>query len=137
MGEKDLIALNNLVDEALKKQSELDKMGAELAAKNEQFAKFLEQQKRNQDELDILKDDIKTYMLEHDIKQHDTGYVELKLSPTGRYKCDDVSVVDDSLCKIVKSLDNSKVKAYVHLNGELPKGVEDGGYRLTMKVKES
>lgn len=135
MENKELLALNQMVEETLAKEAELERVGAELAAKNEQFASFLVQQKRNQDELAVLKDEIKTYMLEHNLYEHDTGAVELKLSSTGKFKAEDISTVDDSLCKIVKTLDNSKVKAYKELNGKLPEGVEDAGYRLTMKVK--
>lgn len=133
---KDLIALNSLVDEYAEKEKSLSSLSSELELQSRQFANFLEQQKRQADELAILKDEIKNYMIEHNITEHDTGLVNLKLSSTGKYTCDNVNAMPDELCKIVRSLDNTKVKAYKELNGELPEGVSEAGFRLTMKVKD-
>lgn len=133
---KDLIALNSLVDEYAEKEKSLSSLSSELELQSRQFANFLEQQKRQADELAILKDEIKNYMIEHNITEHDTGLVNLKLSSTGKYICADVDAIPNELCKIVRSLDNAKVKAYKELNGELPEGVSEAGFRLTMKVKD-
>lgn len=132
----DLQALDALVNDYQVKEQSLAALSSELELQSKQFATFLEQQKRQADELAVLKDAIKEYMVEHNITEHDTGLVELKLSSTGRYSCDDVEVVPNEFCKIVRSLDNAKVKAYEKLNGELPEGVSPAGVRLTMKVKE-
>lgn len=136
MNDKDLVALDELVNEYQEKEKSLSSLSAELELQSRQFATFLEQQKRQADELEVLKSAIKDYMVEHDIKAHDTGLVELRLSSTGRYSCEDVNTVPDELCKIVRQLDNSAVKAYETLHGELPEGVEPAGWRLSMKLKE-
>lgn len=136
MDNKDLVALDEMVNEYQVKEQSLATLSSELEVQSKQFATFLEQQRRQADELAVLKEAIKDYMQEHDIKEHDTGLVELKLSSTGRYTCDDLETVPDELCKIVRQLDNAKCKAYEKLHGELPEGVQTAGYRLTMKVKE-
>lgn len=133
---KDLAALDELVNDFQEKEKSLSLLSSELEVQSRQFANFLEQQKRQQDELAVLKDAIKDYMIEHDITEHDTGLVNLKLSSTGKYTCADVNTVPDELCKIVRQLDNQAVKAYEKLNGELPEGVESAGFRLSMKVHE-
>lgn len=137
MDNTEILALDQMVEATLAKEAELAKVGQELAARDEQFANFLVQQKRNQDELEVLKETIKEYMLEHGISEHSTNKVELKLSSTGKYKADDLDLVSDDFCKVVRSLDNKKVTAYKDLNGKLPDGVKEAGYRLTMKVKSN
>lgn len=136
MENKDLVALDEMVNEYQVKEQSLATLSSELEVQSKQFANFIEQQKRQADELAILKEAIKDYMTEHGIMEHDTGLVELKLSNIGRYTCSNLDALPDDLCKIVRSLDNAKVKAYEKLNGSLPEGVESMGYRLTMKVKE-
>lgn len=135
--DKDLEALDILVNECMEKETALAKTEQELALKNQQFAQFIEQQKRQADELAVLRAEIKEFMEEKGIKEHDTGYVSLKLTPTGRYTCENIEVVPEEVCKVVKQLDNAKCKAYAKLhNGELPEGVESCGNRLTMKVNK-
>lgn len=134
--DKDLESLDTLVNECMEKETALAKTAQELALKNQQFAQFIEQQKRQSDELAVLKAEIKDFMEEHDIKSHDTGYVELKLTPTGRYTCENIETMPDEVCKVMKTLDNAACKAYAKLhNGELPEGVTSCGNRLVMKVK--
>ncbi len=134
---KDLEALDTLVNECMEKETALAKTEQELALKNQQFAQFIEMQKRQSDELAVLKAEIKEFMEENGIKEHSTGYVDLKLTPTGRYTCEDIGVVPEEVCKVVKQLDNAKCKAYAKLhNGELPEGVTSCGNRLVMKVRE-
>lgn len=137
MENKDLIALDELVNDYQEKEKSLSLLSSELEVQSRQFATFLEQQRRQADELAVLKDAIKGFMIEHDIKEHDTGLVNLKLSSTGRYSCEDIESVPDEVCKIVKQLDNQAVKAYEKLHGELPEGISPAGWRLLMKVKEN
>lgn len=131
---KELQSLEQLIDDAVAKETALQKQEAELALQNEQFAMVLEQHKRQEAELDVLWDMVKQYMLDNDIWEHRTASLELKLSELGKYKAEDLDKVPDDLCKVVRSLDNSKVKAYRELNGKLPEGIEPLGYRLTKKV---
>lgn len=135
MNNKDLVALDALVNEYSEKEKSLSSLSSELELQSRQFANFLEQQKRQADELAILKDEIKNYMVEHNISQHDTGLVNLKLSSTGKYTCADVNAVPDELCKVVRQLDNKACKAYERLHGTLPEQVQPAGYRLIMRVK--
>lgn len=134
MESKDLVALNKLIDEATAKETELAEQEQALALQNEEFAKVLEQHKRQEAELNVLWDVVKQYMLENNIFKHETKSLSLSLSPLGKYKAENLDKVPDDLCKVVRSLDNAKVKAYFKLNGKLPKGVTDMGYRLTKKV---
>lgn len=134
MGNKDLIALNKLIDDATAKETALAEQEQALALQNEQFAKVLEQHKRQEAELNVLWEMCKTFMLEHNIMEHQTANLLLKLSPLGKYKTENIDAVPDEFCKIVKSLDSKKITAYKKLNDKLPEGVEDMGYRLTKKV---
>lgn len=134
MESKDLVALNKLIDDATNKETALQKQEAELALQNEQFAKVLEQHKRQEAELNVLWDMCKQFMLEHNIMEHQTNSLLLKLAPLGKYRADNLDIIPDDLCKIVRSLDNQKVTSYKNLHGHLPEGVTDLGYRLTKKV---
>lgn len=134
MENKDLVALNKLIDDATAKETALQAQEAELALQNEQFAKVLEQHKRQEAELNVLWDMVKQYMLENNIFKHETKSLSLSLSPLGKYKTDDIDKIPDEFCKIVKSLDNKKITAYKKLNDKLPDGIEDLGYKLTKKV---
>lgn len=134
MENKDLIALNKLIDDATAKETALAEQEQALALQNEQFAKVLEQHKRQEAELNVLWDMVKQYMIENGIMKHETNSLSLSLSPLGKYKAENIDNVPDDLCKIVRSLDNAKVKSYYKLNGSLPEGITDMGYRLTKKV---
>ena len=135
--QEDLKALNDLVEEYTSKETELMKVENELATRDEQFANFITAQKRLKEAKEVLVDMIKTEMHNRGLSEHETDTVILKLTPLGKYKTDDIEAVPDELCKVVKSLDNAKVKAYLQLNGKLPDGVESLGNRLTIKVKEA
>lgn len=135
--ENDMKALNDLVEEYTNQEAQLMKVEQELASKNEQFAEFITYQKRLKEMKDVLSEEIKEFMRKHNMREHETESVILKLTPLGKFKTDDIEAVPDELCKIVKSLDNKKVKAYVELTGKLPEGVESMGERLTIKVKEA
>lgn len=129
--DKDLEALNGLIDEAVAKENSIALREQELSLQDKRFAALLEERKRQADELQVLWDEVKQYMLDHGLKEHATDFIKLKLSPTGKYKTEDISKVDDSLCEIKKVLDNKKITSYLNLNGELPEGIEVAGYRLT------
>lgn len=129
--DKDLEALNGLIDEAVAKENSIALREQELSLQDKRFAALLEERKRQADELQVLWDEVKQYMLDHGLKEHATDFIKLKLSPTGKYKTEDISKIDDSLCEIKKVLDNKKITSYLNLNGELPEGIEVAGYRLT------
>lgn len=135
--ENDMKALNDLVEEYTNKETELMKVENELATRDEQFANFITTQKRLAEQKAVLTDMIKEEMSKRGLREHETDTVILKLSPLGKYKTDDIEAVSEDLCKVVKSLDNKKVKAYVELNGKLPEGVESLGDRLVIRVKEA
>ena len=135
--ENDMKALNDLVEEYTNKETELMKVEQELVTRDEQFANFITTQKRLKEQREVLNQMIKEEMEARGLTEHETDTVVLKLSPLGKYKAENLDEVDDSLCKVVKSLDNAKVKAYLNLNGKLPDGVESLGSRLVIKVKEA
>lgn len=135
--ENDMKALNDLVEEYTNKETELVKVEQELATRDEQFANFITTQKRLAEQKAVLTDLIKEEMTKRGLREHETDTVILKLTPLGKFKAADIEAVPNELCKVVKSLDNKKVKAYAELNGKLPEGVESLGDRLTIRVKES
>lgn len=135
--ENDMKALNELVEEYTNKETELMKVENELATRDEQFANFITTQKRLKEQREVLNQMIREEMEARGLTEHETDTVILKLSPLGKYKADNLDKIPDDLCKVVRSLDNSKVKAYLNLNGKLPEGVKSLGSRLTIKVKEN
>ena len=134
--ESDMKALNDLVEEYTNKETELMKVENELATRDEQFANFITTQKRLKEQREVLNQMIKEEMTKRGLKEHETDTVVLKLTPLGKFKAQDIESIPDELCKVVRSLDNAKVKAYAELNGKLPEGVESLGDRLVIKVKE-
>ena len=133
--DNDLTALNQLVEDYTNKETELMKVENELATRDEQFANFITTQKRLAEQREVLSQMIKEEMTKRGLREHETDTVILKLTPLGKFKAADLDAVPDELCKVVRSLDNKKVKAYVELNGKLPEGVESLGDRLQIKVK--
>lgn len=131
----ELVALNQLIDDVMEKEQELDKQGSELALQSKEFARFLEQQKRHQDELQVLWNSVKEFMESHDMTEHETDFIKLKLVPLGKYSTDNIDAVPDDLCDTKKVLNNKKCKAYEQLNGKLPEGVYSQGNRLTKQLK--
>lgn len=134
--ENDMKALNDLVEEYTNKETELMKVENELATRDEQFANFITTQKRLAEQKAVLTDMIKEEMAKRGLREHETDTVILKLTPLGKFKAADIEAVPDELCKVVKSLDNAKVKAYAELNGKLPEGVESLGDRLVIRVRD-
>lgn len=131
----DLEALDQLIDEAVDKEKSLAIRADELALQSKQFADYLAEKKHNDEALEALWLMVKEYMIEHKMSEHENDYIKLKLTPSGKYKADDIEAVSDELCDVVKKLSNKKVKAYVELNGELPEGVQSTGYVLRKTLK--
>ena len=133
----DLEALDQLIDEAVDKEKSLAIRADELALQSKQFADYLAEKKHNDEALDALWAMVKEYMIEHKMSEHENDYIKLKLTPSGKYKAEDIDSVDDSLCDIKKTINNRKVKSYIELNGHLPDGVESTGYILRKTLKEA
>lgn len=127
--------LEQLIDDAMEKESALSKRADELALQSKQFADYLAEKKHADEELEVLWQMVKDYMIEHNYTEYDGEHIELKLTPSGKYRAEDIESVSDELCDIKKVLNNKKVKAYLELNHELPEGVESTGYILRKKVK--
>lgn len=135
---KDLIALDDLINKAVNKESELEQTSKELAQKDKQFAQYLKQKKVMDDELKTLWEMVKETMEEQGLTEHENDYIKLTLSPSGKYRLTagtDIDEIDDNLCDIKKVLSNRKVKAYFGLNNSLPNGVESTGNILRKKLK--
>lgn len=128
-------ALDKLIDEAVEKERALQVKSDALALQSKEFADYLKEKKHIDDELEVLWVMVKNYMEENNITEHETDFIKLKLSPLGKYKAEDIDKVPDGLCKITKTLDNKKVKAFKSLNGYLPEGVVSLGNRLIKEIK--
>ena len=133
--EKDLKALNELIDDAMSEEKSLAIRADELALQSKQFADYLEEKKHSDERLEMLWALVKDYMLEHHLTEHENDFIKLKLTPSGKYKAEDIDKVDDALCDIKKIINNKKVKSFVELNGHLPEGVESTGYVLRKTIK--
>ena len=131
----DMKALDDLIDDAMNEEKALATKAEELALQSKQFAEYLAAKKHQDERLEVLWDLVKQYMVENDITEHETDYIKLKLTSSGKYKAEDIDSVPDELCKITRSLDNKAVKAYLKLNGKLPEGIESTGYILRKKIK--
>lgn len=129
-------ALAKLVDDAMAKEQELQQREEALALQNKEFAEMMVARKRQNDELDVLWSLVKDYMEEHHIQHHSTDYIDLTLSPSGKYRLAEGATMEDvpdEVCVVRKAIDNKKVKAYFGLNNSLPKGVESTGNILRKK----
>lgn len=127
--------LQELIDNALNKEKELQVRSEELALQDKRFADYLQAKKHADEELEVLWGMVKDYMIDNNYTEYDGEHIELKLTPSGKYRAEDIESVSDELCDIKKVLNNKKVKAYLELNHELPEGVESTGYILRKKVK--
>lgn len=130
----DLKALDRLIEEAANRENELQTRSEELALQNKAFADYLKAKQHADEEIEILWQMVKDYMVENDIREHTNDFISLKLTPSGKYKTDDLDSVPDDLCDIKRVLSNKKVKAYVELHGELPTGVASTGFILRKKL---
>lgn len=132
----DIEALDQLIDDAVNEEKSLAVKADELALQSKQFADYLAQKKHNDERLAQLWELVKDFMIENNLTEHENDYIKLKLSPSGKYKAEDISQIDDALCDIKKVLNNKKVKSFVELNGKLPDGVQSTGYILRKTLKE-
>jgi hypothetical protein len=128
-------ALDELIEDAVNEEKALATKADELALQSKQFADYLAAKKHQDERLEMLWQMVKDEMIAEGITEHENDYIKLKLTPSGKYKTDDIDSIPDELCKIVRSLDNKKVKSYLELNGELPEGVESTGYILRKTLK--
>lgn len=131
----DMKALDDLIDDAMNEEKALATKAEELSLQSKQFAEYLAAKKHQDERLEVLWDLVKQYMVENDITEHETDYIKLKLTSSGKYKAVDLDNVDDNLCDIVKKLNNKKVSAYIKLNGKLPDGIESTGFILRKTLK--
>lgn len=134
---KDLTALNQLIDDAMVEEKNLAERADALALQSKQFADYLAEKKHNDEKLEVLWAMVKDFMIENNLSEHENDFIKLKLTPSGKYRTADIEAVSDDLCDVVKKLNNKKVKAYLELNGELPEGVESTGYILRKTLKET
>lgn len=132
---KDLDALDQLIDDAVTEEKSLAVKADELALQSRQFADYLAQKKHNDEKLAQLWELVKEFMVDNNLTEHENDYIKLKLSPSGKYKAEDIDQIDDALCDIKKVLNNKKVKSFVELNGKLPDGVQSTGYILRKTLK--
>ena len=131
----DLEALDQLIDEAVNKEKSLAVRADELALQSKQFADYLAEKKHNDEALEALWGMVKEYMVSNHISEHENDFIKLKLTPSGKFRAEDIDKVDDALCDIKKTINNRKVKSYIELNGHLPDGVESTGYILRKTLK--
>lgn len=127
--------LEQLIEQAVNKENELQVRADKLALQSKQFADYLAAKKHADDELEVLWDMVKEYMINNEISEHENDYIKLKLTSSGKYRTNDIDGVSDDLCDIVKKINNKKVKAYLELHGKLPEGVESTGYILRKTLK--
>lgn len=127
--------LEALIDSAMNKEKELAIRADELALQSKQFADYLQAKKHADEELEVLWQMVKDFMVENNYTDYDGEHIKLKLTPSGKYKAADIDAVDDNLCDIKKTLNNKKIKSYLELNGMLPAGVESTGYILRKTIK--
>lgn len=132
---EDIKALDQLIDDAMAEEKSLAIRADELALQSKQFADYLAEKKHNDEKLEVLWSMVKDFMIENSLSEHENDFIKLKLTPSGKYKTEDIEAVSDDLCDVVKKLNNKKIKAYVELNGELPAGVESTGYALRKTLK--
>lgn len=133
--DKDLDALNQLIDDAVNEEKSLAVKADELALQSKQFADYLAQKKHNDERLAQLWDFVKEFMVENNLTEHENDYIKLKLSPSGKYKAEDIDQIDDALCDIKKVLNNKKISAFLEVNGRLPDGIESTGFILRKTLK--
>ena len=132
---EDIKALDQLIDDAMAEEKSLAIRADELALQSKQFADYLAEKKHNDEKLEVLWSMVKDFMIENHLSEHENDFIKLKLTPSGKYKAEDIDQIDDTLCDIKKVLNNKKVKSFVELNGKLPDGVQSTGYILRKTLK--
>ena len=132
----DTKALDELIDEAMSQEKALAAQAEELSLQSKQFADYLSAKKHNDEKLEMLWQLVKQHMLENKMFEHENDFIHLKITPTGKYRTEDLAAVDDEFCEIVRKLDNKKITAYLKSNGALPEGIESTGWVLRKHIKE-
>ena len=132
---EDMKALDDLISDAMTEEKALAVRADELALQSKQFAEYLAAKKHQDEKIEMLWQLVKEQMVADGITEHENDFIKLKLTPSGKYRAEDIDTLDDSLCDIKKTISNKKVKAYVELNGKLPEGVESTGYILRKTIK--
>ncbi len=134
--DKDLDALDQLIDDAVNEEKSLAVRADELAIKDKEFAEYLAAKKHNDEKLETLWMLVKEYMVDNGIMEHENDYIKLKVTPSGKYKATmPLEFVTNDVIETKQVLDNKKVKSYLELHGELPEGVESTGYILRKTLK--
>ena len=128
-------ALDDLISDAITEEKALAVRADELALQSKQFAEYLAAKKHQDEKIEMLWQLVKEQMVAEGITEHENDFIKLKLTPSGKYRTEDIDALDESLCDIKKTISNKKVKAYVELNGKLPEGVESTGYILRKTLK--
>lgn len=134
--DNDTVALDELISDAIAEEKSLAIKADELALQSKQFADYLAAKKHNDEKIEMLWAMVKEHMISEGMTEHENDFIKLKLTPSGKYKAEDLDSISDDLCDIKRTLSNKKVKAYFELNGELPDGVESTGYILRKTLKE-
>lgn len=134
-------ALDKIIEDTLDKEHELEIRSEKLAEQNQAFADYLRAKKHADDEIKVLWDMAKEFMEENHITKHENEYITLSLSPSGKFKLEDntdINDIPDDFCDVKKVLNNKKIKAYLELNDELPEGIKSTGniLRKTLKSKD-
>lgn len=133
---EDWKALNKIIEDAVRKENELQIRSDALAIQNKEFADYLRAKRIADEELEVLWDMAKEFMIENNITEHENDYIKLKLTPSGKYRATvDIDEIDDALCDIKKVVSNKKVKKYLEMAGELPENIESTGYILRKSLK--
>lgn len=130
--------LNKMIEDAVRKENELQIRSDALAIQNKEFADYLRAKRIADEELEVLWDMAKEFMVENNITEHENDYIKLKLTPSGKYRATvDIDEIDDALCDIKKVLNNKKISAFLKLEGKLPENIESTGYILRKKLKNN
>ena len=132
---EDMKALDDLISDAITEEKALAVRADELAMQSKQFAEYLAAKKHQDEKIEMLWQLVKEQMMADGITEHENDFIKLKLTPSGKYRAEDIDALDDSLCDIKKTLNNKKISAYVKLNGKLPDGVESTGFILRKTLK--
>lgn len=133
---EDWKALNKIIEDVVRKENELQIRSDALAIQNKEFADYLRAKRLADEELEVLWDMAKEFMVENNITEHENDYIKLKLTPSGKYRATvDIDEIDDALCDIKKVVSNKKVKKYLEMAGELPENIESTGYILRKSLK--
>ena len=94
--------LQQLIDNAMNKEKALAQRADELALQDKRFAEYLAEKKHQDEELEVLWQMVKDFMIENDFAEFENDYIKLNLTPSGKYRTDDIEMVSEDLCDIKK-----------------------------------